>query len=185
MTTHDPESFDTLHEGILRFLGAFSATQSAIDLVIRRYLRQRMPALGPILEKQFLNRISDDQRRRFFTAFAAEVAYEGDLTHFDEIYRRANQLRDLIGHSLAVAGPVHSAGKPPSVAVASNGKRDLVPDPLLPGTFTRITADCEWIAQHIRRAGYAARLQVFIDVLGNPAEPPIPATLPEGGEPLA
>jgi hypothetical protein len=68
------------------------------------------------------------------------------LTKFDPIYLRAKQVRDMIGHSLNVSGPVHSAGKQPVVAVASAVKdRSRVPDPLLPSTFTRLTADCEWL----------------------------------------
>lgn len=96
-------------------------------------------------------------------------------------------MRDLIGHSLGVVGPVYSVGKQPSVAVtrASTVKVQLVPDPLVPATFTRLTADCEWITQHVWRAGYLAEPDMFMDFAGEPAEPPVPAVTPEGGEPLA
>jgi hypothetical protein len=186
MTTPSTENFSTLHEHVLQFMGAFSSTQFAIDSVIGFYLRRRMPDLGPELEKQFLRRIRDDQRLPLFKAFAAQANYEGDLTHFTTIYRRAKQLRDLIGHSLSVVGPVHSAGKSPRVGVArpSSVKVDLVPDPLMPSTFTRFTADCKWITQHVYRAGYTVEPQMFRDLQGELREPPIPAVLPEGGEPL-
>ena len=186
MTTPEAEDFGALHERVLRFMGAFSSTQFAIDSVIGVYLRRRMPTLGPVLEKQFLGKIRDNQRLPLFKAFAAQANYDGDLTHFERIYNRAKQLRDMIGHSLGVVGPVYSPSKPPSVAVtrASTVKVNLVPEPLLPSTFTRFTADCEWLTQHVWRAGYAAEPEMFVDHEGNPAEPPTPAVLPEGGEPL-
>ena len=186
MTTPAAENFDALHERVLRFMGAFSSTQFAIDTVIGFYLRHRMPNLGPELDKQFLRRIRDDQRLPLFTAFAAQANYEGDITHFAKIYNRAKQLRDMIGHSLSVIGPVYSPGKPPvvSVARASTARVDLVPEPLLPSTFTRLTADCEWLTQHVYRAGYTAEPQMFKDLHGNPSEPPIPELLPQDGEPF-
>jgi hypothetical protein len=167
-------------------MGAFSSTQFAIDTVVGFYLCRRIPDLGPELEKQFLRRIRDDQRLPLFKAFAAQAKYEGDLTHFTKIYSRAKQLRDMIGHSLSVIGPVYSPGKPPVVAVVrpSTTKVDLVPEPLLPSTFTRLTADCEWLTQHVYRAGYATEPQMFKDIQGNPSEPSIPQLLPQGGEPL-
>jgi hypothetical protein len=186
MTTPDTEDYGVLHERVLRFMGAFSSTQFAIDTVVGLYLRRRMPDLGPELDKQFLRRIRDDQRLPIFKAFAAQANYEGDLTHFVRIYRRAKQLRDMIGHSLNVAGPVYSPGKLPCVVVAcpSAVKVDLVPEPLLPSTFTRLTADCEWITQHVYRAGYEAEPQMFRDFTLQPIVPSIPALLPKGGEPL-
>jgi len=186
MTTPIAENFDALHERVLRFMGAFSSTQFAIDTVIGLYLRRRMSDLGPELDRQFLRRIRDDQRLPLFKAFAAQAKYEGDLTHFAIIYNRAKQLRDMIGHSLSVIGPVYSAGSAPVVAVArsSTVKADLVPETLLPSTFTRLTADCEWLTQHVYRAGYTVAPQMFKDTQGNPSEPPIPAPLPQGGEPL-
>ena len=106
--------------------------------------------------------------------------------HFTKIFSRPKQLRDMIGHSLSVIGPVYSAGKPPVVALArpSTTKVDLVPEPLLPSTFTRLTADCEWLTQHVYRAGYTTEPQMFKDIQGNPSEPSIPQLLPQGGEPL-
>jgi hypothetical protein len=185
MTTPEPEDFSSLHERVLRFMGAFSSTQFAIDSVIGLYLRRRMPELGPVLAKVFLDRVRDDQRLPLFKAFVAQANYNGDLTHFDSTYLRTKQVRDMTGHSLNVHGPVYSAGKQPFVAVASTVKdRSRVPDPLLPSTFTRLTADCEWLTQHIWRAGYTAEPQMFVDATLKPAEPPIPAVSPEGGEPL-
>jgi hypothetical protein len=187
MVTSSTEDFDALHERVLQFMGAFAATQFAIDTVIGFYLARRMPELGPELAKQFLRRIRDDQRLPLFKAFAAQANYGSDLSHFDTIYRRAKQLRDMVGHSHSVVGPVYSADNPPCVGVArtSTARFDLVPESLFPSTFTRFTADCEWISQHVYRAGYAAEPQMFVDHQGNPTEPTIPAVLPEGGEPFA
>lgn len=187
MVIPDAEDFSDLHERVLCFMGAFSSTQFAIDNVIGLYLRRRMPNLGSALQTQFLGKIRDDQRLSLFKAFATEAGYDGDLTHFEPIYSRAKQVRDLVGHSLGVSGPVHSVGQQPFVAVTrtSTVKVKLVPDPLLPGTFTRLTADCEWITQHVWRAGYLAGPDMFVGFDGKPAEPPVPAVTPEGGEPLA
>jgi len=186
MATANTEDFSDLHERVLGFMGAFSSTQFAIDSVIGLYLQRRMPDLGSALQKQFLDKIRDDQRLPLFKAFAAEACYEGDLTHFEPIYLRAKQVRDLIGHSLNVIGPVYSQNKPPSVAVTrvSKTKIQRVPSPLFPSTFVRLTADCEWITEHVWRAGYMAEPDMFVRVDGKPAEPPVPAASPEGGEPL-
>lgn len=174
-----------LPERVLLFMGAFSTTQFAIDSVVDMYLRLATPELGPELERQFLRRIRDDQRLPLFKAFAAQVNYGGDITCFAKIYNRAKQLRDLVGHSQSIGGPVYSPGKPPVVVLGHQwGKRDLVPDPLLPSTFTRLTADCKWLTQHVWRAGYTAHPDRFIDGSGKPAQMPVPAVLPEGGEPL-
>lgn len=166
-------------------MGAFSSVQFAIDTVVGLYLKRRMPDLGSELDKQFIRRIRDDQRLPLFKAFAAEAKYDGDLTQFVTIYGRAKQVRDLMGHSLNVVGPVYSLGKPPSVGVAAMAKRDLVPDPLLPSTFTRLNADCEWLQGHVHRAGWTIEPQMFKTITNEPYEPPVPPVLPEGGEPLA
>jgi hypothetical protein len=188
MTPPNQEDFDALHERALRFIGAFTSANFTIDGVVGAYLQRRMPDLAAELAKQVLYRISDEQRMDLFQAFAVQADYKGDLTHFGTIYKRAKALRDMVGHSLNVIGPVYSVGKPPSVAIAntlSPQKRRLVPEPLLPSTFTRMTADCEWITQHILRAGYTAEPEIFKDLTGEPYEPPAPAALPVGGEPLA
>jgi hypothetical protein len=186
MTRPSQEQFDALDQQVLQFMGAFASAQFAIDTVIGIYLRRKMRHLGPVLVREVLDRLQDEQRRKLFRAFAAEVGYNGDLAHFGTIYNRAKQLRDMVGHSLKVMGPVHSAGKPPSVAVTHTltSKTNLVPNPLLPSTFTRMTADCEWVAQHAWRSGYVAEPQAFIDAAGTPYEPPTPAMLPVGGEPF-
>lgn len=185
MTTPGTEDFSNLHERVLKFIGAFSSTQFAIDNVIGLYLRRRLPDLGPALADEFLGRLRDDQRLTLFKAFVAQADYNGDLTHFKQVYRRAAQLRDLVGHAVNVAGPVYSAGKPPVVAVASTARRNLVPDPLYPSTFTRMTADCEWLTQHVYRAGYTAEPEMFVDGTGKPSAPPVPSALPESGEPFS
>lgn len=186
MTTAEPEDWNGLHERVLGFMGAFSSTQFAIDTVLDSYLRIRMPELGPELEKQFLRRVRDDQRLPLFKAFATQVNYGVDITHFTRIYNRAKQVRDMIGHSQRVDGPVYQVGGPPVVGVsgrrASRGAQ--VPDPLLPSTFTRLTADCEWLIAHVWRAFYVVHPEAFIDVSGQPTEMPVPAEFPEGGEPL-
>jgi hypothetical protein len=186
MTTAHAEDFSELHERVLRFMGAFSSTQFAIDNVIGLYLRRRLPDLGSALQKQFLGKIRDDQRLPLFQAFADEARYEGDLTHFEPIYLRAKQVRDMIGHSLHVTGPVYSPNRPPFVGVTrvSNTKIERAPSPLFPSTFVRLTADCEWITEHVWRAGYMAEPDMFVRVDGKPTEPPVPAASPEGGEPL-
>jgi hypothetical protein len=186
MVVRETEDFGALHERVLRFMGAFSTTQFAIDTIVGFYLSRRMPELGPELEKQFLRRIRDDQRLPLFNAFAAQVKYDGDLTHFELIYHRAKHLRDKIGHSLNVTAPVYAQGKVPVVAVASASRAnfDLIPDPLLPSTFTHLTADCEWITQHVYRAGYTAEPGMFKDLTLRPYEPLRPPPLPAGGEPL-
>lgn len=98
MATLEKEDFSALHEQVLRFMGAFSSTQFAIDAVVGLYLRRRMPDLGPKLDKQFLSSIRDDQRLPLFKAFSVQAKYGGDLAHFDLIYNRVKQLRDKIGH---------------------------------------------------------------------------------------
>jgi hypothetical protein len=113
MAIPDIDDFSDLHERVLRFMGAFSSTQFAIDGVIGLYLQRRMPDLGTALQSQFLRKIRDDQRLPLFKGFAAEACYEGDLRHFEPIYLRAKQVRDLIGHYLGVVGPVYSTEKQP------------------------------------------------------------------------
>jgi hypothetical protein len=186
MATPPAENFDALHERVLRFIGAFSSTQFAIDTVISFYLHRRIPDLGPELDRQFLRRIRDDQRLPLFTAFAAQANYEGDLTNFARIYNRAKQLRDMIGHSLSVIGPVYSPGKPPGrfSGARIDGQGRPRPRTALPSTFIRLIADCEWLTQHVYRAGYTAEPQMFKDLQGNPSEPPVPELLPQDGEPL-
>jgi hypothetical protein len=186
-TTSGPEDFGALHERVLRFMGAFSSVQFAIDTMVSFHLKRQMTELGPEVADQLISRVRDDQRLKLFTAYAAEVKYDGDLKHFKLIYNRAKQLRDMIGHSLGIHGPVYRrATVPPIVSVArvSTSRIDLVPSPLFPSTFVRFTADCEWLSAHVYRAGYADRPEMFIDATGNPTAPPIPAALPDGGEPL-
>ena len=188
MTTPGAEDWGALHQRVLAFMGAFSSVQFAIDTVVGLYLKRRMPDLGSELDKLFIRRIRDDQRLPLFKAFAAGAKYDRDLAQFVMIYNRAKQVRDLIGHSLNVVGPVYSAGKQPSVAVASMAKRDLVPNPLLPSTFTRLTADCEWLQAHVHRAGWTIEPQMFVRFTTEPHElyePPVPSVFPESGEPLA
>jgi hypothetical protein len=181
VTTEDTEDFAALYERVLRFMGAFSATQFAVDSAVGMYLRRRMPNLGAELDKQFLRRIRDDQRLPLFKAFAAEVGYEGDITHFGKIYNRAKQVRDLVGHSHSVIGPVYGGGEPVVGVASTLANVHLVPRPLMPSTFSRLTADCKWLSQHVWRAAYTADPDIFFDGSGKPTEPPIPAELPEGG----
>jgi hypothetical protein len=187
MTAPNQEDFDTLHERVLRFMGTFASTNFMIESVIGAYLRRRMPHLGAELAKQMVRRVSDEDRKDLFRAFAVQAGYKGDLTNFGKVYNRAKTLRDMVGHSLSMVGPVASLGKPNSVAIASNlspEKRRVIPEPLLPSTFTRMTADCEWIIQHVLRACYIAEPEILKDLTGKPYEPPVPAVLPVGGEPL-
>ena len=186
MTVEQVEDFAGLHERVLTFMGAFSSVQHHIDSLVGMYLRRSMPVLGEELDRQFLRRIRDDQRLPLFKAFAGQVNYAVDITHFGKIYSRAKQVRDLVGHAAGVNGPVYSpGGQPPVVAVASYATNThLVPRPLLPSTFTRLKADCEWLNQHITRAGYEGNAWTVVDGSGQPYEPPTPAAQPEGGKPL-
>ena len=52
-----------------------------------------------------------------------------------------------------------------------------------PSTFTRLTADCEWLTEHVMRAGYDGNACKFLNIVGEPCEPPIPAAQPEGANP--
>jgi hypothetical protein len=184
MTVEQAEDFTNLHERVLTFMGAFSSTQFLIDGIVGMYLRRQMPVLGEELDKQFLRRIRDDQRLPLFKAFVAQVNYALDITHFGELYNRAKQVRDMVGHSMSVNGPVYGLGAP-VVAVASTATNtNLVPRPLLPSTFTRLRADCEWLSQHVTRAAYEGKACKIVDGSGREYEPPVPAAQPEGGEPL-
>jgi hypothetical protein len=185
MTISD-EEFNTRYERAMRFMGAFSATQFAIDSVLTLYLQRETPQLGPALIKA-MGRIRDHQRVPLFKAFSQEVSYQADWTRFEKIYERARQTRNLVGHAQAILGPVYSAGGLPKMLVTHvpSGKDGLIPDPLEPSSFTRLTADCDWLSQHARRAGYVAEPTWFIDAAGNPSEPPVAPPLPQGGEPLS
>ena len=184
MTLVNGEDYANLHERALQFMGAFSSAQFAIDTILTVYLSSILPELGPELQRQFLKRVRDDQRLPLLEAFCREINYPEDLSNFKRVYNRAKQLRDKLGHSLAIVGPVYSWDKPPEVGVAyaTSGNSDLVPSPLLPSTFTRMQADCEWLSQHIWRAGYVAGKMNFVNPGGAPFEPPVPPLLPQAGE---
>jgi len=77
MAIPDVEDFSDLHERVLRFMGAFSSTQFAIDNVIGLYLQRRMPDLGTALQSQFLRKIRDDQRLPLFKAFCCRGQLRG------------------------------------------------------------------------------------------------------------
>lgn len=180
------EQWDDVHERVLRFMGAFSSVQFAIDTQLEFHLKRQMPKLGPVIREQFLNRVRDDQRMPLFEAFADEIDYSGDLTSARIVYNRAKQVRDFIGHSLGVVGPAYRVGGPASIGVTHlQGKRGpLVPAELFPSTFDRLTADCEWLAAHATRAGWVGKVADFIDMAGEPWVPEVPPALPDGGEPL-
>jgi hypothetical protein len=184
MTTSQ-EDFNTRYERAMLFMGAFSAAQFAIDSVLTLYLQRQVPQLGPALIKS-MGRIRDQQRMPLFEAFAAEVNYQYDSPCFGTVYERARQTRNRVGHAQAILGPVHVAGEPARMLVTHvpSGRSHLIPDPLMPSTFTRLAADCDWLGQHARRAGYVAEPLWFVDSTGSPSEPPVPPAMPQGGEPL-
>lgn len=182
----DRESFDDLHERVLKFMGAFANMQFSMDTAVRTFLTKRLPHLGPALVEQFLSRQRDQQRLPCFIAFAEETGYMRDLVPLKRVYNRAKQTRDLIGHSLGVHGPVLHPGGPPTVGVTylRTTKKNLVPTPLLPSTFDRLANDCGWIGAHAMRALFEANVNQFTSLTGEPVEPPIPTELPVDGEPL-
>jgi hypothetical protein len=184
MTIESAEDFTALHEHVLTFIGAYSATQFAIDSTAGAYLRRQMPSLGEQLDKLFLSRIRDDQRLPLFQAFAADVGYAIDMPIFGQIYRRAKQVRDMVGHSQWVGGPVGPGGVVGVATTVSEANKKFVPNPLYPSTFTRLKADCEWLRQHVNRAGFEGKAINFVTGDGKPSEPPVPPDLPVGGEPL-
>ena len=179
------EEFKSRYERAMQLMGAFSATQFAIDSVLTFYLKRASPRLGPALINA-MGRIRDHQRVPLFKAFCEEVNYQVDWPRFEKTYERARQTRNLVGHAQAILGPVFSVGALPKMQVTHvpSGRSNLVPDPLEPSTFTRLAADCDWLSQHARRAGYVAEPAWFIDATGNPSEPPVPPVTPHGGEPL-
>jgi hypothetical protein len=184
MGTGPAEDFAALHERVLTFIGAFSSTQFAIDSIVGMYLRRQLPSLGKELDKQFLDRIKDEQRLPLFKAFAAEVNYALDVPVFSTIYNRAKQVRDMVGHSHWIGGPVWPAGVVEVASTVSKTKTTLVPSPLFPSTFTHLKADCDWLIQHVNRAGFEGKACDFITGDGQPYEPPTPLARPTGGEPL-
>jgi hypothetical protein len=110
--------------------------------------------------------------------------YTFDMPIFVQVYNRAKQVRDMVGHSHGVTGPVYSGGIPVVVVATTAKNTDLAPAPLLPSTFDRLKADCEWMRQHVFRAAYEGKAADFLTFTGEPYEPPIPAAAPVGGEPL-
>lgn len=184
MTVGPAEDFTTLHENVLSFLGAFSATQFAIDGMVGMYLRAQMPDLGAELDKTFLRRIRDDQRLPLFEAFAKNVKYAYDVPLFVTLYIRAKQVRDMVGHAQWVGGPVSPSGTVGVATTVTEANRTLVPNRLYPSTFTHLKADCEWLCMHIYRAGFVGNATKFVTAGGQPHEPQIPPARPAGGEPL-
>jgi hypothetical protein len=172
---------------VLEFLGEFSRTQSGIDTALSMYVERQMPNLGPQIVKAHLSRIRDENRIKFLIGLAKDVGYQGDLSNASRIYDRAKETRDLIGHSPGVGVVWHQHQLVVMVAreAGYNPQRlKKVPDPLRPETFDRLQNDCAWLGQHVWRLAYEAKLTHFVDVSGQPAEPPAPAEFPIDGEPL-
>ena len=178
---------------VLAFLGRFASVQSSIDTALEYHFNKTMPALGPLVIKQYLSRIRDEDRIPFFLALAKEIDYQRDLSSLARIYTRAKETRDLIGHSPGVAVAWTNDGW--QVAVTRNHdynpkRLSRVPHPLWPETFDRLVNDCKWMESHAWRLIYEARLTTFVAFTGNagdpfaPTEPPIPTDLPVDGEPL-
>jgi len=178
---------------VLAFLGSFASVQSSIDTALEYHLNKTMPTLGPLVIKQYLSRIRDEDRAPFFLALADEVGYQRDLSALKRIYVRAKETRDLIGHSPGVAVAWTSDGWQVSVTRKHDYNRmrlSKVPNPLWPETFDRLANDCKWIEAHVWRLIHEAELTTFVAFTGNPdgpftpTEPPIPTDLPIDGEPL-
>lgn len=185
MSTPSSEDFSGLDGYVLRFSEAFSEVQASIEIIIGLYRKRHAPSPDSALGKSTRGRLSDEERNKLFRALATEVKYQGDLTNFGLIFKRAKQLRDMVGHSRGTRA-VMAPGKRLVVGVAhgQSSRTDEVPEPLLPSTFIRMTADCEWLAQHVLRVGYIAQPDAFYNVALQPHEPPEPGPLPVGGEPL-
>ena len=101
-----------------------------------------------VLVKQSLDRIRDEQRGERFEAFAAQVSYDGDLTHFGIIHDRAKQLRDMLGHSHNVIGLVHSTGGP-RTAGRSEVESDLQRINLVVAAGLRRVPDLAWFVRYM------------------------------------
>jgi hypothetical protein len=189
VTQHpDGEDYSELEAKALRYLGRFSATQMAIDTAIQMLLKARLPALGPYVYSEFLARMTEDRRVKCMLKFADDVGYAGDLSSVAARYRRAKQVRDLIGHGVGLVGPSwNPQTKQRSIGIArpAGMKVNLVPEPLVPSTLERLGNDCAWISGHVYRALYESEIVKFANLTGaQPVEPEVPPLVPVNGEPL-
>ncbi len=187
----EPENFDKLHQRAFSLIGSFTAAQFSIDYIVHRYLETKMPALGPVLTREFLERVRDDQRLTLFKALAEDCAYPGDLTNFDPIFNRAKQVRDLLAHSAGLNAGPFQRGKTPAVTVVTytgvsgkSPKRPLVPKPLMPSHLDQLKVDIAWVSEHVYFLGQQSGIIKAADLAGNPRVLPQPPALPVGGMPL-
>ena len=181
------EDFSTTHERALAFMGSFAVLANGMNTAIRIHLAKHSPDLAHAISDHLLTRVSDDKRLVLFQAFTIDTAYRGNLANFKQIYNRAKQVRDAVGHSLHIAGPVHSSNSAEpfvSLTVLRSTKTNLIPNPIYPSTFDRLYEDCKWMDKHVTRALYDARPEVFVIAPGAPSEPDVPGPLPINGEPL-
>lgn len=184
----DAETFDRLHERALMFMGAFSSLQLHADSMVDFYLRRRMPDLGKAVVEIGLKRRRDEDRLRLVRALAAEVSYS-ELYVFDDgtfstVFNRCKQLRDLLGHSVSIVGPVYGVDMPPHVGIArlAGVKTDRLPDPILPSLLDRFAEQTEWLTRHVLRVGFAADPDMFVSLTGELAQPELPGNLPHPGD---
>jgi hypothetical protein len=181
---------DRIEAKVLRFLGEFSSLQASIDAAIAAYLADRMPAVGPLICENHVERLRDEDRIPLLLAMAADTGYSGDLSEAKARFVRAKETRDLIGHSQSVEHAYDPAADDWIVAVSRRAtypsrRLNRVPHPLYPGTLDRLSNDCSWLAQHAWRIAYGAGvLGQVVDPTGRSVEfPPIPK-FPVDGEPL-
>lgn len=176
------ESFDDLHERALAVLGHFAGLQALMDHMVDVYLRTQLPELGAAVIDVALRRRRDEDRLALIRALAREADYSGIKAFdadFSRVFNRCKQMRDLVGHSAGIVGPVYGVGTPPHVGVAryQGTKTNLLPDVLLPSHFDRFSDQITWLSDHVIRIGHESGASIA-NLVGEPVEPPLPGPLP-------
>lgn len=168
-------------------MGAFSTLQLFADTVVDLYLKRRMPELGGVVVAVGLSRRRDEDRLKLIRAMAKETGYSKisvfeDGT-FSTVFNRCKQLRDLLGHSVKINGPVYGANMPPHVGIArlAGVKTDKLPDPILPSLFDKLADQAEWLLRHVLGIGFETDPHTFKSFTGAPAQPEPPGELPHRG----
>lgn len=169
-----------LEARILAFMGQFSQTQFIIDWAIELYFQDRTPGAIAKLRKTFLKNMNDSHRIDMLEAVAADVGYSGDLSAVRDVFNRAKQTRDFIGHAQGVGNTWNSTTQSFEVFVTHerDRRRPLVPDPILPDTFDQLQEDCRWISDHTIRIIFEGSLSKIINFSGEPSQPPLPPPHP-------
>jgi hypothetical protein len=182
------------HQLVLDFIAAFASAQFWTDLVLERYLTQKMPTVGPLIVKQ-LSRTRDEDRVKIAHALAKEVAYTGPMTNFSRIYRRAADIRNRVAHH-GVRWPMWNAdsardGSEDYYGIVGSGiptmkKMDPFPidGPVTEDTMRRLINDCNWLTSHLQRLLFEAGVVEMKDLSGDPYVPPVPPVTPVDGVPV-